>query len=497
MDPFDPKKNYWDKEKPTMKFVGSFTKTVLGTPIKGLATSEGRSDLFWLGGQDSKNCENFMKEDELSLGSVGYLTFGHQNKFGSFVPSIADRDSGTEKVTQFDRSCDQKHRIICVEEKIGEMKEIDKLNVWKKGEQVIPFSCSSDDTPNHLCQIQEISCPIGTEASGVKALCDMESSNISVKDFDNLPWNILKLKKISGSASLASGFCEIGSARLDSDKSVESDGIIKLNPLGFGLDHPELAACTNRNCSMKVALKCEPISKPSSISDFKWIKDLDEKPIQIKENQPFELSVLTTPPFKNELISYQWYQNNIELTDATNQKLLVVMKNSSEGTYQVKAIRSIFNTKTNEWQKYDEIFSKKVKVNILFGNQKTSNDPYSIPFGCTGNTNKGCQEKLPLCTEGFKISKIKVACNLEWGSVSDEVMNQLEWNTLKVVRASDIQSEGKCRIAGYTINRDKTLIDIQKIHIDSSFECHEHDNYSGGDCNIRGQIECTKAAKSK
>lgn len=108
-----------------------------------------------------------------------------------------------------------------------------------------------------------------------------------------------------------------------------------------------------------------------------------------------------------------------------------------------------------------------------------------LSFGCKiQSNNKGCSGTLPVCPVNMKPMKIKAACNLEYGNVT--TIDKLEWNKIKVDKASDNISDGECRLGKTSLSSGEKNISLTSSN---NFSCREHDK-NGGDCHILGKILC-------
>ncbi len=114
--------------------------------------------------------------------------------------------------------------------------------------------------------------------------------------------------------------------------------------------------------------------------------------------------------------------------------------------------------------------------------------PERVDFECqvTGN-NSGCT-RVVHCPAGTTSVGARVACNLEWGRVSDTEWNGVAPGEMSVVRASSRVSDGTC-FAGATSASEG----VQRVFANPSTaifaHCREHDS-NGGDCHIRGELYC-------
>lgn len=120
-----------------------------------------------------------------------------------------------------------------------------------------------------------------------------------------------------------------------------------------------------------------------------------------------------------------------------------------------------------------------------FGATTTCPQRTVVPFMCqVSSNNNGCSQSVS-CPAGKKIVNAKAACNLEFGGVPELP----PWNYLSVYVKSDITSDGHCVVDGKDIAAGQTLLSSPKGKNSISVSCREHDN-NGGDCVIRGAIDC-------
>ncbi len=115
-------------------------------------------------------------------------------------------------------------------------------------------------------------------------------------------------------------------------------------------------------------------------------------------------------------------------------------------------------------------------------------------FGCTAtNSNAGCSGTVTCTGTGARMVGAVAACNLELGSVTTAQLNALAGNTLSVVRASDVVSDGACTFASTTRSSGTAALTVGQPQ--ASFHCHERDS-DGGDCNLAGTAYCrTQSSK--
>ncbi len=126
--------------------------------------------------------------------------------------------------------------------------------------------------------------------------------------------------------------------------------------------------------------------------------------------------------------------------------------------------------------------------NILSEPAKKSKHANTIVFGCrAANDNEGC-EKTVSCPKNKKIVSAKAACNLEAGLVSKTTLEQIDDNTLRVVKSSNKVESGTCRLGDLAIS-EKSRTSPNSYSASLTFGCREKDK-NGGDCHIKGEIQC-------
>jgi hypothetical protein len=118
-----------------------------------------------------------------------------------------------------------------------------------------------------------------------------------------------------------------------------------------------------------------------------------------------------------------------------------------------------------------------------------------VPFDCrVAGSNAGCRT-VASCPTGTAIVDLKAACNLELGAVTDAELDGTFWNSLKIVKQSDIPGDGKCTLNDYgfiytsTARTGATKVVSYRGLQSIVAECDEHDR-NGGDCHIRGKLIC-------
>ncbi len=130
----------------------------------------------------------------------------------------------------------------------------------------------------------------------------------------------------------------------------------------------------------------------------------------------------------------------------------------------------------------------------LAANTKAAGLQY-VDFECrVVGSNAGCST-VAACPWGTSIVDLKAACNLELGAVTDAELDGTFWNSLKIVKQSDVVTDGKCTLNGYGFIYNKsgktgaTKVAILTGHQSLTAECDEHDK-NGGECHIRGTLTC-------
>ena len=110
-------------------------------------------------------------------------------------------------------------------------------------------------------------------------------------------------------------------------------------------------------------------------------------------------------------------------------------------------------------------------------------------MGCqvTGDNN-GCEVHAH-CPAGKRVIAVKAACNLEYGTVSSSQLEQVPIDRVEVVRASDVVSEGTCRVHNTTLNSGTKTVKGIPAQDSLTLGCSEHDK-NGGDCHVLARIYC-------
>ena len=115
-----------------------------------------------------------------------------------------------------------------------------------------------------------------------------------------------------------------------------------------------------------------------------------------------------------------------------------------------------------------------------------------ITFDCqVSGDNNGCNQTIG-CPSGPPIRRIVgavAACNLEYGSVTDDELSTVPVGFIQVLRASDNIYQGSCHLAGTSLRIGMKELKYVIDHSAVSMGCDEHDN-NGGDCHIRAALYC-------
>lgn len=114
-------------------------------------------------------------------------------------------------------------------------------------------------------------------------------------------------------------------------------------------------------------------------------------------------------------------------------------------------------------------------------------DVGQMDFQCFATGNNIACKKTVSVPAGKQIIGAKAVCNLEFGRVSSTDLNGASANFVKVLRASDDVSEGRCTLGRTSIQSGQAV--VSGIHglNSASFECRERDK-NGGDCHIRVRL---------
>ena len=142
----------------------------------------------------------------------------------------------------------------------------------------------------------------------------------------------------------------------------------------------------------------------------------------------------------------------------------------------------------------EEVVPSSTTGNSPSSSSNTSAVETILPFTCSATTNAGCQGNIPECPKDTSITGIKAACNLE---TPDPIatLDKLGWNLLSVERASDVVSDGHCKINNTDISSgEKTLDPAEFSTAGKTFFCKENDNFSGGECSVKGSVKCSPSS---
>jgi hypothetical protein len=112
-----------------------------------------------------------------------------------------------------------------------------------------------------------------------------------------------------------------------------------------------------------------------------------------------------------------------------------------------------------------------------------------VMFDCqVKGDNAGCR-KTASCPSQKRIVGAAAACNLEYGSVSDDALQAVSPGRIKVLKASDKVSDGICNIHSTSLRSgEKKITDLAGLtRVAVGFK--EHDK-NRGDCHIKGRLYC-------
>lgn len=148
-----------------------------------------------------------------------------------------------------------------------------------------------------------------------------------------------------------------------------------------------------------------------------------------------------------------------------------------------------------------KINSDMAKDNFIIGNTMFRPIKYSnsqnelkdnispIELNCSVNSSDlGCVKKFQ-CPEGKKISKLKVACNLETNYISEILFNKIEYNNVSILKHSFDELSGSCEVNQIKINSG--LASLQDVVGSNSLrlKCQETEK-GGGDCSVKAFVIC-------
>ena len=130
-----------------------------------------------------------------------------------------------------------------------------------------------------------------------------------------------------------------------------------------------------------------------------------------------------------------------------------------------------------------------VAAAFFVGNVRSAPEPRLVPIECAvSKSNDGC-ETTASCPTGTTIRGISAACNLEWGSVTNQQLSKVPDDTIEVIRPSDHVDEGTCWVASTKISTGRATVGDIANRTNVKLGCQEHDK-NGGDCQIRGLLSC-------
>lgn len=110
-------------------------------------------------------------------------------------------------------------------------------------------------------------------------------------------------------------------------------------------------------------------------------------------------------------------------------------------------------------------------------------------FGCQASgDNAGCSGQTA-CADGTTLRAVKAACNLEFGAVSDAQVKRTPWSFAGVVKRSDNQADGQCRLGEIDVSENGAQ--LGGLPNAFGYSCAERDR-NGGDCHVRGEIACER-----
>jgi len=150
-----------------------------------------------------------------------------------------------------------------------------------------------------------------------------------------------------------------------------------------------------------------------------------------------------------------------------------------------------------------DVFAGTNGVPVCPGYRYTCNDSYlTTTFGTTcaidratfdcqvSGNNYGCYRTASCPYANSQLIGAVAACNLETGSVSDSQVASVPTNEVRVVRASDIVSDGRCTVGSTVLSQgQQTITGLGSTS--TSVSCKEHDS-NGGDCEVRGALYCRR-----
>lgn len=128
-------------------------------------------------------------------------------------------------------------------------------------------------------------------------------------------------------------------------------------------------------------------------------------------------------------------------------------------------------------------------IALYLTNQSATLPPEQrVDFGCQKNdSNAGCQS-MAHCPAGKHITRLKAACNLESGSVTDAQLSTVPENALRVLKPSSTVHEGRCW-TNTAVTSSGTIAASGVGYQSVTAGCRERDD-NGGDCQIKGTMYC-------
>jgi hypothetical protein len=144
-------------------------------------------------------------------------------------------------------------------------------------------------------------------------------------------------------------------------------------------------------------------------------------------------------------------------------------------------------------------YERAVEVTCVDGDLEHATTPElratrELSFGCSAHhDNGGCRAEVR-CAPGETLVGARVACNLEFGPVTDAQLASVPPDALWVVRQSDVALAGRCWIGDHGAAAGEVPLAGALRQSAASFGCREHDR-NGGDCEIRGVAHCAATSE--
>lgn len=117
-------------------------------------------------------------------------------------------------------------------------------------------------------------------------------------------------------------------------------------------------------------------------------------------------------------------------------------------------------------------------------------------FTCrVSGSNKGCEGTVS-CADGYRITAVKAACNLQRATYDEKGINAQGWNKLKVDVVGTDAKNSNCMVGDIGIAKGSVELEAN-LQQSISFGCRDienKDSNGGGDCRIRGVVSCEKKA---